>query len=148
MNNNNEFWITNISKRDITLHDLGITIRARTSINLLNKRHYNLTPEQLEKSEKEGSLFQKNKFIIKRINPPTLNSLTFKVAVDHDAIDFFNATKNPNLVDHNAVIPSRARSVYEIKQENYEELIVSDEQFAEDYADTVEMDKQPPIKGK
>lgn len=130
-NNDKEFWVTNISNRDITLHDLGVVVRARTSINLLNSRHYNLTTEQCNTSLENGSLFSRKKYITKRISPPTLNSLTFKIAIDH-----------------NAVIPNRTHSIYEIKEENYEELIISDEQFAEANAETVEMDKQPPIKGK
>jgi len=126
-----DFWVTNISNRDIALHDLGVVVRAKTSINLLNSRHYNLTLEQLEKSLATGSLFSRRHAVIKRKSPPTLNSTSFKIAIDRDAI-----------------IPDRTRSIYEIKQENYEELIVSDEQFAEENAETVEMDKQPPIKGK
>ena len=42
-------------------------------------------------------------------------------------------------------IPSRQRSIYEITQQNYEELNVSDEQFAEENADLAEMDRQPLI---
>jgi len=126
-----DFWVTNISNRDITLHDLGVVVRAKTSINLLNKRHYHLSLKELENSLNKGSLFTKQKIVIKRKGPPTLNSLSFKMAVDY-----------------NAIIPTRTHSVYEIKQEQYDELIVSDEQFAEENVDTVEMDKQPPIKGK
>lgn len=126
-----DFWITNISNRDITLHDLGVTIRSRTSINLLNKRHYQLTLEQLNDSLTKGSLFSRRRAVIKRATAPTINSLSFKMAIDH-----------------NAIIPSRTHSIYEIKQEQYDELIVSDEEFADANADTVEMDKQPPIKGK
>lgn len=125
------FWVTNISNRDITLHDLGVVVRAKNSINLLNPRHYHLTLAECEKSEKTGSIFQKKGAIIKRKGPPTINSLSFKMAIDHDAI-----------------IPDRTHSIYEIKQEQYDELIVSDEQFADENAETVEMDKQPPIKGK
>lgn len=125
------FWITNISNKDVTLHDLGVTIRARTSINLLNSRHYSLSLAQLQESLEKGSLFSRRNMVIKKKNPPTIDSLSFKMAVDH-----------------NAIIPNRTRSIYEIKQENYEELIVSDEQFADENAETVEMDKQPPIKGK
>lgn len=126
-----DYWITNISNRDVTLHDLGVTVRARTSINLLNKRHYSLSIKDIEKSAKDGSLFSRKRMIIRRVTPPTINSLSFKMAIDHTAI-----------------IPTRTHSIYEIKQEQYDELIVSDEEFAEENAETVEMDKQPPIKGK
>lgn len=126
-----DFWITNISNRDVTLHDLGITIRSRTSINLLNKRHYQLSLEQLNDSLTKGSLFSRKRMVIKRATPPTINSLSFKMAIDH-----------------NAIIPTRTHSIYEIKHEQYDELIVSDEEFADANAETVEMDKQPPIKGK
>lgn len=128
---NKEFWVTNISDRDVALHDLGVIVRARTSINLLNSRHYNITVPQVMESAEKGSLFSRRKAVIIRKSPPTINTLTFKMAVDH-----------------NAVIPDRTRSIYEIKQEQYDELIVSDEEFAEENAETVEMDKQPPIKGK
>ena len=126
---NKEFWITNISKRDITLHVLGVVVRSRTSINLLDSRHYNITVEQVMTSAEKGSLFNKKKEVIIRKSPPTLDTLTFKIAIDH-----------------NSIIPDRTRSIYEIKQEHYDELIVSDEQFADEFAETVEMDKQPPIK--
>ncbi len=126
-----DFWITNISNRDITLYDIGVPVRARTSINLLDKKHYHISEEDLEKSLKTGDLFKKKKFVIKRMSPPTLNSTSFKIAIDY-----------------NAIIPARTNSIYEIKQEKYDELIVTDEQFAEDNVETVEMDKQPPIKGQ
>lgn len=112
-----EFWVMNITKKDIALSDLGVIIRAKTTVNLLDHKHYNCTVEQLQKSLENGSLYQKKGSIFKRNTPPILNS-DIKI-----------------VVDRSAVIPTRARSVYELKQEHYEELSLSDEEFAEQNAD-------------
>jgi len=100
---------------DVSLYDLNLTIRAFTSINLLNG-HYNLTLEQLNKSVESGSIFKKRNKIVKRSVPPTL--IKFNVV---------------DITENN--IPKKARSVLEIKQEKYEELSMSDEDFANENAD-------------
>lgn len=109
----NTFWITNICNRNITLPDLYISVPAMSSINLLDKRHYYFTEEQLNKSFESGSLFDKKDKIYKRNVPPQM------------------ITKAQIEKDPTAVLPSRTVSIYEIKQENYEELNITDEALIE-----------------
>ena len=46
-----EFWVTNISSTNVSLSDLALTIKARSTVNLLDEKHYNFTLEQLLKSK-------------------------------------------------------------------------------------------------
>lgn len=65
-----EFWITNVSKKDVSLRDLAFTLRARTSRNLLDAKHFHYTLEQLEASATNGSLYAKSNMIkIRRVAP-------------------------------------------------------------------------------
>lgn len=119
---NKEFWVTNLSNRDVSLADLNLTIRAFTSVNLLGRR-YHYTLEQLEKSVASGSIFKKRDKIVKRLVPPQFIKM--------------------NVVDmSDANMPSRERSVLDVKEEKYEELMVSDEDFAKENADLVDIDQQ------
>lgn len=118
------FWVSNISNRNVSLTDLNLTIKAHASVNLLDARHYYYTKDQLVKSAEAGSLFLKrDKLIIRKIAPEVLKA------------------NIPMLRD--SFIPSRERSVLVIKEEDYEELLKSDEQFAEENADIVELDNKP-----
>jgi hypothetical protein len=115
MKNKESFWVTNISKRNVSLADLNLTIKSYTSVDLLSK-HYYYTKEQLIKSVESGSIFKKrDKIVVRKISPEILKA------------------NMPFLKD--SFIPSRERSVIEIKEELYEELDVSDEKFAEENAD-------------
>lgn len=127
MKNKETFWVTNISKMNVSLTDLNITIKSLSSVNLLDEKHYSLTKEQLLKSEKEGSLFSKrNKLFVRRVAP--------------------EGEKPKTLFNRESAIPSRERSVYIIKEEQYEELHMSDTEFASENADLAEMDAQPLLK--
>src|SRR5579885_2867901 len=86
------FWVTNICNRNVSLADLDLTIKAFTSVNLLDKKHYPYTLEQLQKSATSGSLFAKKNMIVPRKNPP---------AIHHNDVT----------ADREAVIPSRQRSL-------------------------------------
>lgn len=128
------FWLTNVSNRNVSLTDLNLTVRAYSSINLLDKKHYKYTLDQLQKSVESGSVFKKrNKLVVRKIAPEILKA-------------------NVPLL-RETFIPSRERSVFTIKEESYEELMVenenqkiSDEQFARDNADIIELDEQPLFK--
>jgi hypothetical protein len=121
------FWLTNISNRNISLADLNLTVNSFTSINLMDKKHYQYTIDQLQKSVTSGSIFSKrNKLVIRKIAPTILKM----------NIPLLKET----------FIETRARSIYSIKEENYEELNISDEQFAKDNADIVELDEKPLLK--
>jgi len=115
------FWLTNISNRNISLTDLNLTIKAYSSINLLDKRHYQYTLEQLQNSAHSGSIFKKsNKLAVRKMAPKIIH---------------------PNMpFDSETYIPSRERSLYNIKEEKYEELTLSDEDFAKESADIAQID--------
>jgi len=128
-----EFWVTNVSNRNVTLADLACSIKAFTTVNLADMRRYGLTMAQLQKSEESGSLFLKRNTIIPRnIVPPKEPEKTIPIL-------------------HNAYIASRTKSVFEIKEVKYEELEVSDdkeiqqkidEQYASENADLELSDTQ------
>lgn len=113
------FWLTNLSNRNVSLADLNITIKAFSSVNLMDKRHYSYTLEELEKSVKSGSIFKKRKLFSVRKVPPTMLKMDMPVL-------------------HEAFIPSRERSVLVIKEECYEELSISDEEFADKNSDIID----------
>ena len=118
------FWLTNISNMNVSLADLNLTVKAYSSINLLDSKHYYYTLEQLQKSAESGSIFKKsNKLIVRKVAPEILQANV------------------PMLRE--TFIPSRERSIFAIKEENYEELNLSDEQFAQENADIVELDNKP-----
>ena len=124
-----EFWVTNVSKMNVSLGDLDLTIKAYTTVNLLDKRHYHYTIEQLKKSAESGSLYKKRDKIYPRKNAPE---------IPNQRIDYVE----------NAVIPPRDKSVFQIEQQNYEELDLTDEEFAEENAEMADIDAQPIIVAK
>jgi len=112
------FWVSNISNRNVSLADLNLTIRAFTAVNLLDKKHYSYTLEQLQKSAASGSIAAKSDKIVVRKNPPKINKANVPI-------------------NKESSIPSRERSVFSIKEEYYEELDLTaadkrkqDEEFA------------------
>jgi len=112
-----------MSNRNVSLADLNLTIKAYSCVNLLDSRHYYYTLEQLQKSEKSGSIFKKrDKVIVRKVKPEVLQA----------NIPLLRET----------FIPSREKSILEIKEEVYEELNVSDEEFAKENADMVDVEKQ------
>jgi len=103
------FWITNISKRNVSLRDLGITVPAGRSWNLLDKRHHSFTPEELYQSATNGSLATKCDKIVIRKYPPAINT-------------------QPKIeIVTNPTIPTRRRSTVQIEQTYHEELDMSDD---------------------
>lgn len=66
----NEFWVTNITKADVSLGDLRVKVPKLSSINLLDSKHYNYNLEQLLKSAESGSLFKRrDKIKIRQVAP-------------------------------------------------------------------------------
>lgn len=121
------FWVTNISPMNVSLADLNLTIKAFSSVNLLDKRHYTYSAEELYKSFESGSLFKKrDRIVVRKVAPEVLKA----------NVPFTRET----------FIPSRERSTLVIKEENYEELNVSDEEFANANVDIVELDNKPILK--
>jgi hypothetical protein len=113
----NYFWVTNISDQNVSLTDLGLSIPARKTVNLLDKRHYSLNIDELEASEEKGSLFAKRKKVVVRVVAPTIER------------------RQMLEIDYNASVPSRRRSVVQIEEVHHEELELSDEAFAEQMSD-------------
>ena len=127
MKTSESFWITNASTMNVSLADLNITIKAMSSINLLDKKHFSFSKEQLLKSLASGSLFKKrNRIFVRQIAPEKENTYLL-----------FNREES---------FPSRDRSILSIKEENYEELNLSDAEYANQNAELAEMDSQPLIK--
>jgi len=127
---NKEFWITNISNRNVSLADLNLTIKAFSSINLLDNKHYHYTIEEIEKSVQSGSIYKKrDKIFVRSVAPETIKATTITFKKDEK-------------------IPSRHTSLFEIKQEKYEELDLTDEQFADENAEIAEQDRLPPLINK
>lgn len=120
------FWITNISNRNVSLADLNLTVKAFTSVNLLDKKHYNYSLEQLQASAGTGSLAKKKDKLVVRQLAPTI-------------------VKRNTSFDRDSIIPTRERSVYSIKEEYFEELAISDEDFAKENADTAAIDANKQI---
>lgn len=106
-----ELWITNISKKNVTLRDLNISIPAMRSINLLGKNNrFNL--ELVEKSISSGSIFAKrDKIKVRKVAPEE-----FKRVLD--------ISKEPMYTSEKVLI-----SQLVIDNPHYEELSISDEQF-------------------
>ena len=116
------FWITNISKRVVSLTDLALAIQPMTSMNLLDSKHHYYTKEQLIKSATSGSLFAKrDKVVVRQVAP---------------------GVKKKELIpwQEDAVFPTKKRSMVETEDIKYEELELSDDDFAKENADTAEQD--------
>ena len=113
------YWITNLSKTDVSLGDLCITVKALTSINLLDAKHYPyLTFDLIKKSETSGSLFKKrNKIVHRKFPPQTIEG-------------------NNISLDTVSYIPTRQHSIIEIKQEKYSELDIVDDDIISNLSNT------------
>lgn len=116
-NSNETFWVTNFSKKIVSLSDLGISIQPYRSVNLLDPKRYYLTKEQLTASATSGSLKVKSSMISIRKVPP------------------YEQIPQPIPQDDNPEFPSRIRSGIESKVQHFNELDISDEKYATDNAD-------------
>jgi hypothetical protein len=133
------FWVTNFSNRNVTLSDLAVTLPAFRTLNLMDTKHYQYTMEQLEASAKSGSLFAKrDKIFVRKDQPDIPEGRSLNLM----------AVENKMPINFQANIPSRERSTLIIKEEKYEELQISDEEFAAENADTANMDAQPLVVKK
>lgn len=118
-----DFWIVNISKMNVSLSDLRLTVPAGRVLNLLDSRHFCYTLEQLEQSAKSGSLFKKSDKIRRRGAPEKKPPLrTIEIANDYR--------------------PTRKRTLVQVEEFSFEDLPglhdeqnVSDQKFAEEFAD-------------
>jgi hypothetical protein len=106
-----EFWIINHSSSDISLDDLNYTIKSRKIVNLLDKRHFDITEDQILQSITSGCIYRRRDKIKIRVSGPEVKK------------DEPNISNNP-LID-------RSRSVYEQKTQYFDELKVDDLEFIE-----------------
>jgi hypothetical protein len=120
----NSFWVVNISKMNVSLRDLNLTIKARASVNLMDSKHYNYTLEQLKKSVESGSIFNKRDKIKVRKVPPYIE--TSKIYLSKSPV--YNYDK--------------LYSNFSFEEKHFEELLVSDEQIASDLADLISGEDQ------
>ncbi len=111
------FWVTNFSDRNVSLGDLYISIQAHSSVNLLDKARYSFTKEQLIKSAESGSIYLKKHLISVRKVPPQM--------IPKQLIEF----------DPNVVMPPRTKSGHVIEHTRYEEL-------EEDFNDLIESNEK------
>lgn len=134
------FWVTNYSNRNVSLADLALTIPAFRTVNLMDTKHYQYTLEQLQKSAESGSLHMKRDKIF--VRPVHLSEVPESTYIDLLAVEDKVKFKRE------ASIPSRERSTLVIKEEKYDELNITDEEFASENADTANMDAQPLVVKK
>jgi len=115
-------FVTNITKNDIHIGDLGIIVNPYKTIDLLNEKHSILTIDQVKKSIEQGSLFkriQKKQLLIRQSAPQ----------------------KAERILDVSKVIfPHRKRTAVKFEEKVFEELEIGlnledEEIFAEEMAD-------------
>lgn len=123
-NKETEFWVSNVSDRNVSLRDLAITIPARKNVNLLNSAHYSYTLEQLEKSALNGSLFAKSKLLKVRKAAP---EILIKSGI--------SISNMPRFIAKNT-----ARTGIIVEEIKYEELNVSGDTTDEKFADEITND--------
>jgi hypothetical protein len=117
------FWVTNIAKKAVSLMDLNISIQPNRSINLLDKKRYpHLTYDQIIQSSIDGSLFKKSNLVAVRKVPPG------------------TPLRQYIPLQENAIFLDKSRSAIKIEEIHYEELDISDDQYAAENADTAEQD--------
>lgn len=115
-----DFWITNISKMNVCLRDLNLTVKARSSINLMDLKHYRYTLEQLQKSAESGSLYRKSDKIKVCNVTPTFRSKHIQLS------------KEPLARVNNPLF-----STATVVEEKFEELLDNDIEMASDIADII-----------
>lgn len=120
------FWIINISKKIISLSDLRFNIPPMRPYNLLDKRHFKYTLEQLETSLESGSLSKRKDAIKIMLVPPEPIEPIKKEVYDRP-------------------LPSRVHFAFKMEEPVYEELIVSEEDYVKDWEmtqDDIEWNKK------
>jgi hypothetical protein len=111
-----EFWVSNISNMNVSVGDLFLTIHAYKNVNLLDKKHYSLTLEQLTASAESGSLFKKrDKLKVRKVQPEVFSTPKIQVS----DLPLFLAQK-------------KLRSSIVLEEPRFEELEISEEEFVND----------------
>ena len=108
-----EFWICNISDRNVSLRDLGISVPARKGVNLLSN-HYQFSYDQVKKSMISGSIFAKKNIIKVSKGPPQ------------------ESEEPDRTICKYPMIARRKMSATKVEEPTFDEFNFSDEQFADD----------------
>jgi hypothetical protein len=132
-----QLWITNISRqKDIQLGDLRLTVRRGKSYNLLDKKHFHYTEEQIRASIASGSIFKKRDVIRVREVAPVVYNMR---------VDIYNGPRD-------GIRPVRQQPPPEHKQfaeldfdEVSDDSPQAQEQYAAETAELDLMDKMPAL---
>ena len=130
-----EFWIKNITNLRVSLKDLRIVVPAYATLNLMSK-NYRYTEEELNKSLENGSLHAKSDKIKKR---ETLMTIVEEKVLIKEAADKINKRKKIEV--NKKPLPEKEKAGYslvEMKEENYLELELTDEQIIEQTINSIE----------
>lgn len=118
-NKETEFWVSNISDRNVSLRDLGITLRSKSNVNLLDDKHWSFNLEQLQLSAESGSLKAKSNMLKVRISAP-------EVLIKSGP----QLSTMPRFIAQNT-----ARTKIVVEERVFEELNISDEQMANELSE-------------
>ena len=114
-----------MTKRLISLGDLGVLLQPYQAVNLLDRKNYpNITEGLITISLKAGALYRVRDWVRERKIPPAIKDLKGPAKIGVSEQDY----------------PSKIRSLLEHKEFNYDEMQVSDEEYAKENADSAEMD--------
>lgn len=111
-----EFWVINVSNKNVSLSDLNLTIPAHKYFNLLDKKRFLYTEEFLIRSAEKGSLYKKRDKILKCEGKPEF-------------------TINKKLELYNLPVERPIRTAVRTEVKKYDELIYTDEQYADDVSE-------------
>ncbi len=117
------FWVRNVSKMNVCLSDLRLTIPAKSNMNLLSK-HFSYSLDQLLLSLQSGSLFKKRDKIVLRKFPPVANDKV--IQIDLNSI---RPSTSKSIVDHVSEV------FLDLSEENSTSKEEADAKFAEEMAD-------------
>lgn len=133
-----QFWITNISNKNVSLRDLALTVPGVKNgnprhMNLLDSRHFHYTAEQLEESATSGSLFAKSNLIkIRKVVPMV------KVK---PGLYVLNEPRNTPLRSQVVIVEKKLEDLV-----NDDEALMSDQKFAMEFIEEDDSNLNIPKK--
>lgn len=108
-----QIWITNFSKKDIMLEDLGIKVPSQCTIHLTG--NYKVSLDLILKSIENGSIKKKSKYVKIKLKEPSSIVPLIKVS--------------------NKVMVRKEKSNFQFENQEYEELNLTDSEFATEFGD-------------
>lgn len=127
-------WVTNLTKMNLTINDIGYTIPPYKTMDVLDYLHSYLTPEKVQVSIDGGDLrhgLNRKLLVIRQSEPAVEKPRTLEIS--------------------KASYPNKYRSVLEIEEKYYQELdfdstFVSDEEFVEKTIESAQDDHKSIIE--